>query len=63
MPLDRDALWLQDTPEGAAERNRLEWGFIARTLAECRSRLEEGGCRHSWLDPAENIVKERSKKG
>jgi len=54
--------WLQNTPTGAAERDRLEWAFIARTLADCRKRIEADGSRQSWLDPAENIARERSKK-
>ncbi len=63
MPrLDETPLWLQDTPAGAAVRERLEWKFIAKTLADCRVLIEADGSRQSWLDPALNIAKERSKE-
>lgn len=54
-------LWLQDTSAGALERERLDWAFIARTLKQCRAEIESDGSRHSWIDPAENIARERAK--
>jgi hypothetical protein len=59
---DSTPLWLQDTAEGASVRERMEWRFIANTLAECRKIVESDGSRQSWLDPALNIAKERASK-
>ena len=53
-------LWLQDTPEGDALRERLSWAFMANTLKECQKIIEADGSSHSWLGVALQIAKRRA---
>lgn len=44
-----------------AEAERGDWAILAKTLAECQSRLQQDGTRQSWIDPALAIARERAR--
>lgn len=39
----------------------LEFGYIHKTLVECKKRIEADGSNHTWINPAIDIALARSK--